>query len=498
MDQARAWLDKCTLEHSGCQQSSCSPKRLLEIRDTPGRCPSVRLYSPGNVVKYACLSYCWGGTGNLKTLVDNLQRHLHSISFNDLPKTIQDAVRICLAIRIYYLWVDALCIVQDDENDWASECMRMGDIYSGAHVTLAAVQGRDSEAGLLPFKPFEVTQIKVWPPTGSPTEAFVYRQPQHSYPDRLSYEEEREQRPLLTRGWVYQELLLSPRVLRFNADELSFECREGIICECRLPANARISEPLVARRKDFSLIENGLLSHTDAFPLWYNMVEQYSSMSLTKQSDRLPAFSAIASKFSRYGGRYYAGIWQNDFVYGLQWRVQNWGVRRQTSSTRTTPSWSWISQPEPVGYKKLKGDHSYVAKISTKSLALLNIFGGVSKGHLEAFSLLKPVKLEINLYGYKLYGLDVPGTDEFRPRIDFYPDRGIPRELEAKFLSTPNGVCCFVLIRTQHRIWDHTYSLVLGLVDEKQRLYQRIGLLEEYYRGRSWFDDAEEARILIE
>lgn len=515
----------------------------------------------------------------METLANNIDSHFSKIPFNDLPKTIQDAVRICLALGIYYLWVDALCIVQDDENDWASECMRMGDIYSGAYVTLAAVQGHHSEAGLLRVKPFKVARIKVWPPTGSPTKAFVYRQLQHRYPNRKLHKQHLEQRPLLTRGWVYQELLLSPRVLRFDADELSFECREGMMCECGLPPDVSSnynfiktlghdkatrsemeSDPnslvcdtkqqFAARRKDFSLVENGILSHPNAFRLWYGMVEQYSSMTLTKQSDRLPAFSAIASKFSRYGGKYYAGVWQNDFISGLEWfrpwnplRPATRGSDHLTSVTESTPSWSWASQPDSVHYHGVyHGYLSYTAKISIKSLDLsneANIFGGVSSGYLDASGLLKPAKLSLNSNHdkpwegpYKLYRHDESRTDGMVDRyVTFYPDCGIPCELEAKMLRTPNSVYCFLLTRShcdndekyeeyeedegdekgeedkedkedeedkKDEDWNHEFSLVLGLVDEKQQLYRRIGFMNDEYRGRSWFDDAKEARILIE
>lgn len=450
-------------------------------------------------------------------------------------------MQICLALRIYYLWVDALCIVQDDEDDWASECVRMGNIYSGAYVTLAAVQGHHSEAGLIRSKPFKVARIELWQSTGSPTEAFVHRLPQHSYPDGFLHEQHLRRRPLFTRGWVYQELMLSPRVLRFDVDELSFECREGLMCECLSPPDSTGGESFIktngwyaptrlkmesdaknavcspfdrfmAKKRDFSLVEKGLLSHSNAFGLWYRMVEQYSSMKLTKQSDRLPAFSTIASKFSRYGGRYYAGVWQHDLISGLQW-CRQWvpSTRedfRQVSPTLTAPSWSWASQPNPVVWKGEEGDRDHVAKISIKRLTLsnaANIFGDVSRGYLAASGFLKPARLkarEATLprdQPYELCRIDGSSKKNIvDTSISFHSDGRLPCELEARLLNTPNSISCFLLTGKHSKDLNRTFSLVLGVIDKEQGLYRRIGFMEESYHDRSWFDDAEEARILIE
>ncbi|PQE20746.1 heterokaryon incompatibility protein [Rutstroemia sp. NJR-2017a BBW] len=100
---------------------------------------------------YACLSYCWGTDldNNVKTLKANLKQHLDGILISVLPKTIQDAVLVCQRLGIRYLWVDALCIIQDDEEDWENESIQMCDIYSGSHITIAAHRVESCKQGFL-------------------------------------------------------------------------------------------------------------------------------------------------------------------------------------------------------------------------------------------------------------------------------------------------------------------------------------------------------------
>lgn len=89
--------------------------------------------------KYACLSYCWGvskaQTG--QTTRENLPRQLKGIAFQDLASTVVDAIRLCFKLGFRFLWVDRLCIVQDDNKDWLEEASRMCEIYSRSALTIS-------------------------------------------------------------------------------------------------------------------------------------------------------------------------------------------------------------------------------------------------------------------------------------------------------------------------------------------------------------------------
>ncbi|KAJ0421268.1 heterokaryon incompatibility protein-domain-containing protein [Aspergillus carlsbadensis] len=95
--------------------------------------------------RYAALSYCWGSPAEarsqLKTTQDTLNAHLNKIALPSLPQTVWDAVMVCRELEIQFLWVDALCIIQGDAEDWERESMEMANVYSNAFITIGALQG---------------------------------------------------------------------------------------------------------------------------------------------------------------------------------------------------------------------------------------------------------------------------------------------------------------------------------------------------------------------
>lgn len=81
----------------------------------------------------------------METTADNLEHHKKRIPLERLPRTIQDAVMITRSLGITYLWVDVLCIIQDNKDDWAKESARMADVYRNSVVTIAASSATDAQ-----------------------------------------------------------------------------------------------------------------------------------------------------------------------------------------------------------------------------------------------------------------------------------------------------------------------------------------------------------------
>lgn len=104
---AKSWLDECLTSHQSCGFSPTElPSRLLDVLTTP-----IRVIENNQVKKFAALSYCWGQSGNLKTMKGNLVDHMKGIPLEKLPRTITDAITIRRALELNFLWVDALCIL---------------------------------------------------------------------------------------------------------------------------------------------------------------------------------------------------------------------------------------------------------------------------------------------------------------------------------------------------------------------------------------------------
>jgi len=124
------WLKDCLLLHAACfttvsaeiiddRHGSDLPRRILQVR--PGPDPSfVKIvHSDGLVSKYCALSHCWGPPEKrpFRTTAENMERVISGIPIDELPRTFREVIALVRAMEIDYLWIDSLCIIQDDQQD---------------------------------------------------------------------------------------------------------------------------------------------------------------------------------------------------------------------------------------------------------------------------------------------------------------------------------------------------------------------------------------------
>ena len=150
---ARSWFQRCRDHHPHCTPAGCSdrvlPKRLLEfIISSNGPTVKVIETQPLQDVEYMTLSHCWGGSLPLRLLTTNLEASRTSIPLSSLPKTFQDALFVVGWFGVKYLWIDALCIIQVSDDDWAHESGRMRDYYKYSFGTIAATGASNPSEGL--------------------------------------------------------------------------------------------------------------------------------------------------------------------------------------------------------------------------------------------------------------------------------------------------------------------------------------------------------------
>ncbi|KAI9868480.1 MAG: hypothetical protein M1813_005924 [Trichoglossum hirsutum] len=351
--QTKQWLKNCLENH----QPACSPlvdhellpKRLIRVWKSGSRY-HVQLVEPENKVEYFCLSYRWGiGHASCTTVKANLVARKNAIPWDGLPTVLRQALEFTYKLGGEYLWIDSLCIIQDDVLDWSNESKKMAGIYKSAILTLAASCAEDSDEDLFysPSKTEIGIKVEGLGRFGVTDDIFV----RALAPHRL------EVFPLHRRAWVYQERLLSPRYLHFSLVELIWECNTGIFCQCSgedIKSERGMGEKTIGRfakasfwwgiewdkeQKAFRLKEHMKGSS------WNKVVQEYSSHSITYRKDRLPAISGIAKQFRELGQNsdYLAGLWKDTFFENLMWHASF----RSASMTRSTewiaPTWSWSS-----------------------------------------------------------------------------------------------------------------------------------------------------------
>ncbi|CZR66844.1 uncharacterized protein PAC_16745 [Phialocephala subalpina] len=372
--QARHWLGNCA-SHSTCKPkpSYFLPKRLVCIDSSD---PTIlRLATRDNTppdARYMTLSHCWGQSQPYRLLKDNYENVRTTINYHELPKNFQDAILVAWGLNISYLWIDSLCIIQDDLSDWQQESALMGEIYSHGQANICATGASDGDSGLFldrQFPAFPNLNIKL---------RFADNEPARicHTADLGMWGEGVERSPLLLRAWVLQERILSRCNIHFSSTQMFWECAAGCTMETYTARFLSDTYTSISRKSNFSA--------TDSFPtlkarsdgdlgqnkddgdqeekevnknwkvaeLWNQVVESYSACALTNNTDRLIALSGIAAKYSTFLSTsfstpgnpfipaYFAGIWNHDMTNHLLWqRMSDESVSRP--NIYIAPSWSW-------------------------------------------------------------------------------------------------------------------------------------------------------------
>jgi hypothetical protein len=222
------WLRYCSENHPQCHYDSHSrlPKRVL---DCSGRSDSTKIClietEGDHCAEYAALSYVWGSRQPILTLSANIAEHMAGIDITTLPNTLKDAVHVTRAIGLRYLWIDALCIVQDSTNDKATEIGLMNQYYKNAFCVIAATMSEDVMEGFLKTDVAGPLSSNIPPPDDITPQADLKHQVPFFSPDGeagfLFLEANPTPfdgvfAPLNRRCWALQERLLCPRILRFT------------------------------------------------------------------------------------------------------------------------------------------------------------------------------------------------------------------------------------------------------------------------------------------
>jgi hypothetical protein len=229
-DRARQWLSHCLDNHPRCRPDNekhlTGPRRLLNLTAvSPHGLQLVDFDGLTTRPEYACLSYRWGDDieGVLTTTRQNVDEHLVGICEQRLPSAITDAIRVCRELGIHYLWVDSLCILQQDELDFAMEGSKMDTIYANSHLTIYAKHTNSCNDGFLGPQLHGQPKWQYLAPFPTPKGLpFFIRKGSFS----------QEPFPLDSRGWCLQESMLPSRQLLYTGEEMVWRCNTCVFCEC--------------------------------------------------------------------------------------------------------------------------------------------------------------------------------------------------------------------------------------------------------------------------
>lgn len=391
-DFARTCIEECisSPKHTLCRTpSTYAPTRLIDVGEDDAGVIRLCELNGKHSVSYAALSHCWGTGPLLTTTSCTLKQHRDQIIWEALPRLFQDAVIVTRRLRLRFLWIDALCIIQDSREDWEIESAQMSEIYEGAYVTIAATICTNSDGAFLDDRPPK-QKIK-YSNTAGKTSLLIARETVEHYPTRkqgFCIDSSISIRgPLMKRAWALQEQVLCSRILYYTNTELIFECRTMVRCECTPSPKMFPTVPgLISRLSTRT-------SSSRTYGLWHHLVSDYTSRNLSRSEDKLPAISGIAHKFRAVtNGSYIAGLWLNNLADDMLWSTNL--PQGDTSNERNhaalgfyrAPSFSWASIEGPIEFEPQDEDSSTTSLMELHEIHIiptgLNPLGEISDGSL--------------------------------------------------------------------------------------------------------------------
>ncbi|KAK3953696.1 HET-domain-containing protein [Pseudoneurospora amorphoporcata] len=528
-------LQDCDDNHPECKIAGQElPTRLLDVRHEGTQqvmLVETRSLPMRHRATYIALSYCWGKGQSLTLRSENLEAMKLGLMVSSLPQTLQDAVTVARALGQQYLWVDALCIIQNSPSDWEVESSRLASVYRGAWLTIAAAAASGASEGFLSRNYRETNR---W-----------YKEPYHEkWPNHEAcsailgarwasqYLEHRNTNTKIPvpswnlRGWTMQERLLSQRLLTYHLYELRW------VCQTTSKYESTSHSPYLEHWLKADPLDRPLLKYKSVQAVhdrWRSIVLDYTARRLTDVRDKLPAISGLAQVFQRVlQSPYIAGIWKNQLPWDLLWTASSLQVNT-APELYIAPTFSWASISSPVERfvekKPFRHSESVSQIVVEDACAIVDgkdplgrvnngwikLRGYISKATLGSPDDLKwyyPVKtkyLGIRIFDHDTFLEEFQATNEqgnversvCRMRR---PSSATPQDNEPLPPIIQHGAVVYLLFMGYRRdvippTFTSYYFLVLGISRENPGMYERLGVLEELQVWKSKSRSKEEEFI---
>ncbi|KAF8852863.1 HET-domain-containing protein [Acephala macrosclerotiorum] len=495
----RKWLRACRDEHIKCRETFSGaivdestlpelPMRVVDVGSIDGTKPARIFESNGAKARYIALSHCWGSQERppLTTTRGNLREYCHHIEWSTMPRTFQDAITTVRQIGLQYIWIDSLCIVQDDQDEWLRESVKMGSIYERAELTIAASHSPDSWHGL--FLPRSASPPIVELPQffkGERASTRVFATIRRDQVDDIFP----EHGSLSKRAWATQEWLLSRRMVFYTNGQIIWSC------------------------KTLTQRETGEKFHSTARnPKWKNVIEQYSERQLTHSTDRLIALEGLKTELQKKtGDTYLYGLWKSSLPDQLLWQITQ-KVHKPCNPLQL-PSWTWASVPCSVRFVGIYGAKSLCKSIKWREssglfvCAKLKQIGSLqqTRGRDKSFPVPSMVSNDIITsnakqthslcrFFYTASGENLGWAvfDLWTEELDYEPLFCLALMGTRSRRDEENEQRTGVAVSRRLRVY---WVLVLRRCDDMPFTYERVGVGKTY--GREWWQDTTMQEIKL-
>ena len=318
-----------------------APTRLVYVGSKDSKDPPRIVDGQESLLSggYVVLSYCWGMTPKdapwqLTTMT--IQQFTMEIPLSILPQTLHDGIMWTRKLGERYIWIDSMCILQDSKEDWEREASRMASIYGSATMTLVAASSSVYGGMSDRRNPLRNCAASLYLQNES-SKSTIYLLP-NGQPRNPPLPP-----PTDSRGWCYQEDLLSSRLVKIMQKSVLWQC----VGDGSNPATRAQGLEQLRKHPPYRW-----------YTLWYRLIERYSNKSLSYPKDRLLAFYGIAC--DKAGSAYLAGFLKTDPWASLLWCRDENQIRRRPGrkyEEYVAPTWSWASIDAPVLFYEANARH---------------------------------------------------------------------------------------------------------------------------------------------
>lgn len=469
-----------------------------------------------------------------------MHSHRRNIPRAQLPPTFHQAVQVCEHLGLDFLWIDSLCIVQDDDTDWANESAKMGIVYQAAEIVISADGAKSSSEGLF-TKRIQALRLNASSGRRSAIPVSLYGRSAIEHAHHTSgHVKESWREPLSQRAWVLQEWLLARRVLHFGKQEVVWDCRHSLECECQGFALLLANDPVSAHQQNLQerRVLRGAIANVTTDPhssyrdwfnlvrLWTEIVAEYTARSLTKHRDRLTAIGGLAGVIVNSSqlsgiGRYTSGLFGHEAPNSLVLATQVLWSRRGDSkphprpALRLAPTWSWAAIDETVEWLEpmySKQDLAQDAQISVRAGLDIEPCATLSQGDTIGAYAGGTIRVKAQIldggipatavhdWGQSLVELRLPG-DDIRARGNVLEETifSLDVDLSQSLKGGPLKVVCARILDFTENERRLTACLILmdsAKTQESIPIYERVGVVTDQI-PTSWFDGAAFEDIFI-
>lgn len=364
IDLVKKWIKLCQENHGDeCHnvwrmdngEDNNLPKyvRLVDV-------VSMALVPASSGCRYVALSYVWGAVSTeYRTTTDNIAERSTPGGLNTatFPETITDSILFTRQLGLRYLWIDAICIIQNCSQDKITQIQSMDLVYGLSYLTIMAAGGASARDPLPGCRPR----------TRTLTQHIEVVQGLHLCVGPPRLHEALALSVWNTRCWTYQESALSRRRIYFTEQQVYFECRGDVFCE-----------DIVAESKGLQLSSSFIriprgeyFPQADPFGTYMGAVNQCTRRNLTVESDVVDALTGVTNALAigfRLGDParvFYCGMILTDLHRALLWQHNPHTPRARRllpkGSSLPLPSWTWAAWRGAVDYTS---EHRYLGIVN--------------------------------------------------------------------------------------------------------------------------------------